>query len=455
MLSKDAAVKRKFSLGFLFRTEDWWTVWLGTLLIVLAATGVIQTVPRLQGWTTSIRDALPLDLVPGLLILGVFLAAITSIAYGVIKRSSAETGRFLIGFPVIFVLAVLAYVLGNQATLKLYGLSDVIWALILGLLISNTFGKPKWLVPALQTELFIKTGLVVMGAELLFNRVLTLGYYGLGVAWTVPPLGLLFMYQYGVRRLKMQDKSLVATIAACTSVCGVSAAVATGAATKARKEEISMAVSISLIFTAIGMIIQPLIIKWFGLSEAVGGAWIGGTIDSTGAVVVAGSMVGETAMEVAAVIKMLQNLLIGAVAFVFAWVFVRQEGVVPAVDNEPETGAEIEISTKRRPKVSEIWTRMPKFVFGFVLASLVFSFVLIPWLGQERVDGIVSVTKNLKNWLFTLAFVSIGLDSRFSDMAKMYHGGKPVKLYIVGQTFNLVATMIAALLCFGGYFFPI
>src|SRR5690606_19168321 len=123
--------------------------------------------------------------VPGLLILGVFLAAITSIAYGVIKRSSAETGRFLIGFPVIFVLAVLAYVLGNQATLKLYGLSDVIWALILGLLISNTFGKPKWLVPALQTELFIKTGLVVMGAELLFNRVLTLGYYGLGVAWTV------------------------------------------------------------------------------------------------------------------------------------------------------------------------------------------------------------------------------------------------------------------------------
>lgn len=103
--------------------------------------------------------------------------------------------------------------------------------------------------------------------------------------------------------------------------------------------------------------------------------------------------------------------------------------------------------------MSEIWTRMPKFVIGFVLASLVFSFVLIPWLGQERVDGIVSVTKNVKNWLFTLAFVSIGLDSRFSAMAKMARGGKPVKLYIVGQTFNLAATMIAALIFFGGYFF--
>lgn len=118
----------------------------------------------------------------------------------------------------------------------------------------------------------------------------------------------------------MRDKSLVATIAACTSVCGVSAAVAAGAATKAKKEEISMAVSISLIFTVISMVIQPVIIRWLGLTDAVGGAWIGGTIDSTGAVVVAGSMVGEKAMEVAAVIKMLQNLLIGAVAFVFALV---------------------------------------------------------------------------------------------------------------------------------------
>ena len=98
---------------------------------------------------------------------------------------------------------------------------------------------------------------------------------------------------------------------------------------------------------------------------------------------------------------------------------------------------------------------MPKFIFGFVLASLVFSFILIPWLGQAKVDGIVSVTKNLKNWLFTLAFVSIGLDSRFSDMAKMYQGGKPVKLYIVGQTLNIIVTLIAALIFFGGYFFPV
>ncbi|HKM16611.1 MAG TPA: putative sulfate exporter family transporter [Limnochordia bacterium] len=442
MLSEDTAAKKGFSLGFLFRTEDWWTVWLGTLLLVLSSTGVIKTVPRLKGWTDNIASALPADLIPGLLALGAFLAVICGIAYGVVKRSSTETGRFLLGYPVVFLLAVLAYAIGNQETLKQYGFNDVIWALALGLVISNVFGKPKWLVPALQTELFIKTGLVVMGAELLFNRILVLGGYGLGVAWLGCPLVLFLMYQYGIRILKMKDKSLVATIAACTSVCGVSAAVATGAATKAKKEEISMAISISLIFTVVMMILEPLFIKWLGLSDVVGGAWIGGTVDSTGAVVVAGSMVSELAMEVAAVIKMLQNLLIGAVAFVFALVFVAQEGA--------EAGA-----VRQRPRVSEIWRRMPKFIFGFVLASLVFSFILIPWLGQAKVDGIVSVTKNLKNWLFTLAFVSIGLDSRFSDMAKMYQGGKPVKLYIVGQTLNIIVTLIAALIFFGGYFFPV
>jgi uncharacterized integral membrane protein (TIGR00698 family) len=444
-LSEEIATRKRFSLGFLFRTEDWWTIWLGTLLLVLSATGVIKTVPRLKGWTNTITDALPTDLIPGLLALGVFLAAICGIAYGVIKRSGREAGRFLLGYPVVFLLAVLAYVGGNQATMKHYGVNDVIWALALGLIISNVFGKPKWLVPALQTELFIKTGLVVMGAELLFNRILVLGGYGLGVAWLGCPLVLILMYQYGIRVLKMKDKSLVATIAACTSVCGVSAAVATGAATKAKKEEISMAISISLIFTVVMMILEPLLIKWLGLSDAVGGAWIGGTVDSTGAVVVAGAMVSELATEVAAVIKMLQNLLIGIVAFVFALVFVAQEGV--------EVGAGEFAGA--RPRISEIWRRMPKFVLGFVLSSLVFSFILIPWIGQEKVDGIVNVTKNLKNWLFTLAFVSIGLDSRFSDMAKMCRGGKPVVLYVVGQTMNMVVTLILALIFFGGYFFPV
>lgn len=424
-------------LTSLIRSEDWWTLWLGALLLILAATGILSVVPRLPGWSDQITAALPADLIPGLVMLGLFIALISSVAVGVMTKSRGEMKQFLLGFPVVYGLAILAYIFGNQATLKHYGFSDVIWALVFGLIISNVFGKPKWLVPALRTELFIKTGLVVMGAEILFNRILTLGLYGLGVAWIVTPIVVLFMYQYGTRVLKIRNKSLVATISACTSVCGVSAVIATGAATKAKKEEISMTISISLIFTVIMMIGLPMLIKWFGLSEAVGGAWIGGTVDSTGAVVVAGSMVGPVAMEVAAVIKMLQNVLIGFVAFVFALVFVRNE----------------QVELHQKPSIAEVWHRMPKFIIGFILASVVFSFVLMPLLGEVAVEGILTVTKGLKGWFFTLAFVSIGLDTRFTDLARMCKGGKPVKLYVIGQSFNLIITLVAAWIFFSGKFF--
>ena len=152
-----------------------------------------------------------------------------------------------------------------------------------------------------------------------------------------------------------------------------------------------------MIFTVIMMIAMPVIINALGLSQMIAGAWIGGTVDSTGAVVVAGSMVGQEAMEVAAIVKMLQNALIGFVSFAWAlyWVAVVQRG-------EGE-----------RVSAREIWIRFPKFVLGFLAASFVMSFILLPWLGQARIDGILNVTTAVRGWLFALAFVTIGLDTKF------------------------------------------
>ncbi len=145
-------------------------------------------------------------------------------------------------------------------------------------------------------------------------------------------------------------------------------------------------------------------------------------------------MVGPHAMEVAAIIKMLQNVLIGLVAFIWAVFWVTK------VEREP--GAS-------KPSIKEIWVRFPKFIIGFVGASVLFSFVLLPALGQTRVDEILKVTAALRSWLFAMAFVSIGLDSRFSELKEAFAGQGPVKLYVVGQTFNLVLTLIAALVFFG------
>ena len=415
----------------LFKKEDWWANWLGGLFLAGAGFGLIRYIPKLPKWS-ALPDALSLDLILPLVLWGLGLAAVTAVA---LKIMGEDAGKYLKAFPAVFGLAVLAFIIGNQKTLNQYGFNDVIWALVLGLLISNLWRRPAWLVPAIRTELFIKTGLVLLGAEILFNRVLTLGTHGLGVAWTVPPLVMILMYLYGTRVLKIDSKALVATVATCTSVCGVSAAIATGAAVKAKKEEISAAISVSLIVTVIMMVGMPVLIRWIGLPDAIAGAWIGGTVDATGAVVMVGSMVSPTAMEVAAIVKMLQNALIGVVAFCWALFFVTR------VEQEP--GVE-------RVGFREIWVRLPKFILGFVGASLLVSFALVPTLGEARVDQILSITTAARNWLFTLAFVSIGLDSRFVDLRKAFKGQATVNLHLVGQAMNIVLTLLAALICFRG-----
>lgn len=413
-----------------WKGEDWWTIWLGAIITAAAGFGLVKYIPKLPKWQGSLAAALPTDLIVPLIGLGIGIMALTGLA--VWSTEGREVRRYLAAFPFVFLLAVLAFIIGNHSTLNHYGINDIIWALILGMLFSNIFGKPRWLRPVLRTELFIKTGLVLLGAEILFNRVLVLGLRGLGVAWLGAPIALIFMYWLGTKVMKIKSKELVATVATCTSVCGVSAAIAAGASVQAKKEEIGAAISISIIFTVIMMVAMPILINAMGLSQAVAGAWIGGTVDSTGAVVVAGSMVGQEAMEVAAIVKMLQNALIGFVSFAWAlyWVAVVQRG-------EGE-----------RVSAREIWVRFPKFVLGFLAASFIMSFLLLPGLGQEKIDGILKVTTSVRGWLFALAFVTIGLDTKFSELKATFKGSAPVKLYVIGQTFNLVATLILALIFF-------
>ncbi len=441
MVSQSTEAKKKGIVwNVLWKEEDWWAVWLGFFLILLTIIGVLvkPTLPSKWGREPGegILSSIPLDAIPGILLTGLIVFVIFAAANKIMGR---DVGRFATGFPVVFLLAILAYLLGNYAPLRHYGFNEVIWALVLGLLISNTIRTPAFMQKAVLTEMYIKTGLVLLGASILFDRMLVLGMYGLGVAWAVTPVVVIFMYWFSQKILKMhENRGLAITISASTSVCGVSAAIAAGTAAKAKKEEITLAISITLIFTVLMMIGMPAFIALVGIDPIVGGAWIGGTIDSTGAVVAAGAMLGPEAMETAAVIKMIQNILIGVIAFCVAvfWVIVYEKGTA--------SGAAIQSGPK------EIWVRMPKFIIGFVAASLVFSF-LIP---GTAVDEHLGVIKGYRVLFFVLAFVSIGLESNFKDMAKMVRGGKPLILYIIGQSFNLILTLIAAWIFFSGRFFP-
>lgn len=419
----------------LIRLEDWWAIWLAAILIISVALGLLARVPEIGNWTTYPLEAFPGGLILPLLL---FLLGIGFLMMLAIWAMRGMWRSYFSAFLVVFFLAILAFFFSHQASMRYWGIGYAIWALAIGLLIANTVGTPRWLLTGARSELYIKTGLVLLGAEILFSKILQLGGPGLIVAWVVTPTVIIFMWFYGTRGLKLQSKPLVIIIAAATSVCGVSAAIATAAACRAKKEELTLAVGMTMIFTVLMMIGMPALATVAGLSPSVGGAWLGGTIDSTGAVVAAGALLGENAEKIAAVVKMIQNILIGFVAFLVALFWVTR------VDRNSEAS---------KPSLMEVWYRFPKFILGFVLASVVFSFILLPILGDLRVSEILDQTKVLRSWFFCLAFVSIGLESNFKDLASQLVGGKPIILYIVGQSFNIVLTLLMAWLAFGGVLF--
>lgn len=446
-------------------SEDWLATWCATLLLAVSFAAVWFTKPAdiaaslasgdtvkvtspLKQWfakpgswsqnpvhafyKSAEGDASAVNSLAGMLVVFSVIAVLFALAVRV-RGNSARA--FLKAFPCVFLLGILAYTMAGQNVVKAYNLEYALWALVVGLVISNTIGTPQFLKSATLTEFYIKTGLVLLGAEVLMSRLLALGLPGIFVAWVVTPIVLVSTYVFGQKVLKIPSRSLNMVISADMSVCGVSAAIATAAACKAKKEELSLAIGLSLTFTVIMMVAMPVAIKAIGLDEIVGGAWLGGTIDSTGAVAAAGAALGDRALEVAATVKMIQNILIGVTAFCVAIYWVT------FVERDPAGS---------RPGLMEIWYRFPKFVIGFVLASAVFSLLYESLAGgPELIDAMIKgSTKTLRGWFFCLAFVSIGLETNFAELKPHLRGGKPLVLYAFGQTLNLCLTLFMAWLMF-------
>jgi uncharacterized membrane protein YadS len=366
------------------------------------------------------------------------LCAILAVFFGIGKAiMGTPFVQFLVAFPAVFFLAILAYMAETQALMKYWGFGFPLWAIAFGLLISNTVGTPKWLQPAVCTEFYIKTGLVLLGAEILFNKILAIGKPGIFVAWICTPITLVLTYWFGQKIIKMPSKTLNITISADMSVCGVSAAIATAAASRAKKEELTLAIGLSMVFTAICMVAQPAFAKLVGMPEILAGAWMGSTIDSTGAVAAAGAFLGQKALYVAATIKMIQNVLIGVVAFCVAIYWCAK------VDNTPG----------KTVSWWEIWYRFPKFVVGFILASIVFS-IIDQNMGNDMSTVMIDhgvlrgFTRISREWFFALAFTSIGLETNFKEFGPYFKGGKPITLYVFGQTFQLAFTLLIGYIMF-------
>ncbi len=345
-----------------------------------------------------------------------------------------NAAKFIVGFPVVFIIAWVSQFVAGNFTLRELGLEYVIWCLALGLIVSNVFGLPEWLKPAVQTEFYIKTGLVILGANILFGEIVQAGIYGIVQAALVIAVIWYFCFWLSHKKLGI-DQDFSALLSSAVSICGVSAAIATAGAIKADPKKMSYVTSITLICAIPMLVLQPIIAKWVGMPDVVAGAWLGGTLDTSGSVVAAGALISETAMKTGVIVKMSQNVFIGFAAFFLAiwWTYKECRDL-------PES---------EKPGAIEIWNRFPKFVLGFMASSLVFSFLLTP----ATISAVKGSLGGIRTWWFALAFTCIGLETHFGDLAKM-GGGKPAVAFLVAQFVNIIWTLILAYLIFGGVFFP-
>ena len=421
-------------------TEDWWAVIIGGILIsaillfAIATPGFKFTLPVYQ-WsdtddlTTKVLTANNLLLIAGI---GVIFLVVSSIA---ISLSGGSASRFVKGFALIFVLGIVSLIIAGNKTINYYGIEYVVFALFSGLLIGNLTTLPAWLKEAARSEFFIKTGLVILGTSILFTDIIQAGIPGILQAVVV--VAAVWFFSMWLSRLLKIDDEFGVILASAVSICGVSAAIVAAGAINGDKKKLSYVTSLVLLVAIPMLVIMPYVIKHLGLSDVVAGAWLGGTLDTTASVTAAAQLVGPLAIKAGVIVKFSQNVLIGVAAiFIAAWWTLKKN---PSA----------EASTEGKG-VSIVWERFPKFVLGFLAASLLFSFV-VPADTTKQVAGILN---SLRTVWFALAFVAIGLEARFSDLVKT-QGGRPAVAFIGAQLFNIAWTLLWAYLLFGGVLFPV
>ena len=407
--------------------EDWVVVVLGFLIIILAVGG-IRLIAPVYNWsngTELLNKVLTASNVKWMVYQFLFVFVIA-------LAGSSLTGRavrsFIVVFPCIYIITIVAIILAGNQHVKAFNLEAVIFSLSFGLIIGNLYKLPGWVRTVLTTELFVKIGLILLGTSIIFADILKAGAFGLLQAIIVV-LSVWYFAYWVCKKLNI-DNELTMMIASAVSICGVSAAIATAGAIKGDTKKLSYVISLVLI-TAIPMMIgMPYIAKYMGLSQEVTGAWLGGTIDTTGAVVASGTLVGETALKVSTIVKFSQNVLLGLAAFAISiyWTYAKS------------TNANTQ---NNKPTLRVIWDRFPKFVLGFIGASLLFSF----FLSSEKISEVKDGIKNLQGLWFALAFTTIGLETNFSELLATSNR-RPFYAFVIAQCFNILITLLIAFALF-------
>lgn len=398
-----------------FKNEDWIATIMGLLLtlVIILFPSIIPLFPKSF---SSLGSWYALG--------GMFIVTLILSTLGV-KLLGEQLRGFVVAFFAIFAISAFSLFICSVEPIKSTGLESVFFSVAIGLLIRNTIGLPKWMSPAVRSEYYIKIGLVLLGTSVLFGEIMKAGFFGI-IQGVVVVFTVWYFTFWLARKLKV-DEEMGIMLASAVSICGVSAAIATCGAIKGDSKKLSFVVSIVLVVAIPMMYLMPLLAKAMGLSQEVAGAWLGGTIDTTGAVVASGKFIGEVAETYSVIIKSSQNVLLGVAAFIIS-IYWSIKGT-----NHTE-----------RPTPRVLWDRFPKFVVGFVLTSLIFSLCFD--MGQAKELG--KIAKGMREIMFSVAFVCIGLETDFRFIFKA-ENRRYITTFLVAQSFNIVVTLVMAMLLFG------
>jgi uncharacterized membrane protein YadS len=432
-------------------SEDWLSVWIGLLVFVLAL-GVLGGVDIL-GWvvTTGVWTDVSKALAPAskgyAQIGGLGALVATYVALLVVMTAGAaalkaDITRFALGFTAVFWISYLCWIAGSYAnfavntpadmqkfgigwSLKLTAEGGFIVALLAGLFVGNFLpGVADWMKEAVRPELYVKTAIVILGGFLGITAAEKLGLATSlmfrGVAAIIEAYLIYWAVVYFVARKWFGfSREWAAPLASGISICGVSAAIATGAAIRARPMVAIMVSSLVVIFAVVELLVLPFAANAFLAHEPmVAGAWMGLAVKTDGAAVASGAITESLILASAAAqginyqkgwilgttatVKVFIDIFIGIWAFILAWIWTTR----------------IEVREGDKAKVGEIWERFPKFIIGYVVTFVV---ILVMAIGAApefaaKIKSAMGQANTFRGIFFVMTFFTIGVMSNFRKL---------------------------------------
>jgi uncharacterized integral membrane protein (TIGR00698 family) len=449
-----AAVPGSSRWSDLIRQDDWWAIWIGLGLVVVAVAlfvggdSVKWIAIAPQKWshwadlTAQLRDHAAQY--------GA-LFVLLAVLFGIGARALGfRLTEFLPSFLLVYLVSLAIYFVGQWDQASHYNLEPPLVALALGLVVSNTVGLPRWAQAGLRVEFYIKTGIVLLGAGL----PLTL------IAWAGPvaviQAGIISLVTFGtiffVGRALGLDRRLAAVLGTGGAVCGVSGSIAVAGAVGAKKEQVSIGITLVVLWAIVMIFALPLISRSLHLATGVAGAWIGTSefADAAGLAAAqayggyAGNVPGIDGSANAAVTAFTLMKVIGRDIWIGVWAFALS---IIATTRWEATGV------RGRANVSEIWRRFPKFVLGFLIASAILTLVVRGYdyasYKKTVLPGLVAPLQSFRTWAFTFAFLAIGLTTRVREFVAV--GMRPFLAFTIGVLVNVTLGFILSTQVFGEF----